>query len=58
MTAVSQIESMIETLQTAMKDAEKVDKGQNAAGTRLRKAMQVNIAASKDLRKWVLAQRN
>ena len=58
MTAVSQIESMIETLQEALNDAQKVDKGQTAAGTRLRKTMQANIAASKELRKWVLAQRN
>ena len=58
MTAVSQIESMIDTLQEALNDAQKVDKGQTAAGTRLRRTMQSNIAASEELRKWVLAQRN
>jgi hypothetical protein len=54
MKATEFVESMIETLQEVQKDAEKHDKGQKAAGTRVRKAMQGLKTDAQELRKLVL----
>jgi hypothetical protein len=52
------LQGMIDTLEDAMKDAAKHDKGVNAAGTRVRKAMQSIKASAQDVRKKVQDDRN
>lgn len=57
MSILDKIEAMKEMLDDTMKDAEKADKSNKAAGTRVRKVMQEVIATAKDLRKEVLSKR-
>ena len=52
------MQNMIDELTDAMKDAAKHDKGENAAGTRVRKTMQTIKAAAQDVRKQVQADRS
>lgn len=51
------IQKMIDDLTEAKADAEKHDKGQFAAGTRLRKAMQGMKTAAQDVRLTVVEER-
>ena len=51
------VDAMKEMLEDATVDAEKADKGNKAAGTRVRKAMQEVINVGKNTRKEVLAKR-
>lgn len=55
MSVAQQIDSMIATLDALKADAEKHDKGQKAAGTRVRKAMQDIKSTAQDVRAKVLA---
>lgn len=48
---------LVETLQSAMVDAEKCDRGNKAAGTRVRVAAQDAVAGLKELRKQVMSLR-
>ncbi len=57
-TMTENIQSMIDTLNDALGDAGKHDKGNKAAGTRLRKAMQTVAVGCKAGRKQVSADRN
>jgi hypothetical protein len=57
-TMTDNIQSMIDTLSDALGDASKHDKGNKAAGTRLRKAMQTVAVSCKEGRKQVSADRN
>ena len=52
------VQSMIDTLNEALGDAEKHDKGNKAAGTRLRKALQTVAVGCKDGRKQGSSERN
>jgi hypothetical protein len=52
------VQEMIETLNAARDDAVKHDKGNSAAGTRVRKAMQSTKNAAQDVRKQVQADKN
>ena len=54
MSVTQQIDTMIATLDALKADAEKHDKGQKAAGTRVRKAMQDIKATAQDVRAKVL----
>ncbi len=58
MSVEAMLQGMIDTLEDAMKDAAKHDKGVNAAGTRVRKAMQGIKASAQDVRKKVQDDRN
>lgn len=58
MSTKATVQSMIDTLTEALADAEKHDAGQNAAGTRLRKAAQEVRVKCADLRKTVSADRD
>jgi hypothetical protein len=49
---------MITTLTDALTDANKHDKGNNAAGTRIRKAFQTVATEAKEGRKQVQEERN
>lgn len=55
MSVSQQIDTMIATLDALKADAEKHDKGQKAAGTRVRKAMQDIKSTAQDVRAKVLA---
>jgi len=57
-TISERIERLSQLLTEAQADAVKSDKGNKAAGTRVRKAMQEVIAECKDVRKAVLEARN
>ena len=57
MGVLDKVEAMKMILEDTMADAEKADKGNKAAGTRARKAMQELIAVAKDARKEVLTKR-
>ncbi len=57
-TMTENVQSMIDTLSEALGNAEKHDKGNKAAGTRLRKALQTVAVGCKDGRKQVSADRN
>jgi hypothetical protein len=57
-TMTENIQSMIDTLNEALGDASKHDKGNKAAGTRLRKAMQTVAVGCKAGRKQVSSDRN
>lgn len=50
MSIVASLDSIIESLQASREDAEKFDKGNAAAGTRVRKAAQEGKAALHALR--------
>jgi hypothetical protein len=58
MSVEAMLQEMIDNLTETMKDAEKHDKGVNAAGTRVRKTMQSIKAAAQDVRKQVQADKN
>lgn len=58
MSTTNEVQSLITTLTDALTDATKHDTGNNAAGGRLRKALQEVATTCKDLRKTVQAQRN
>ncbi len=55
MSAAAQVQTMIDNLEALKGDAEKHDKGQKAAGTRVRVAMQAVKADAQTLRTSVLA---
>lgn len=52
------IQGAIDTLTASLDDADKFDAGTDAAGTRVRKALQETILAAKDLRRDIQDQRN
>ena len=58
MGVAADLQGLIETLQGAVKDAEKHEKGVYAAGTRLRKALQDCTNGCKDLRAKVQNERS
>tara|TARA_R100000005_G_C4982013_1_gene191544 strand:+ start:192 stop:392 length:201 start_codon:yes stop_codon:yes gene_type:complete len=57
-TTTTTVENMITTLTEALSEAEKHTNGNNAAGGRLRKALQNVANTCKDLRKTVQEERN
>jgi hypothetical protein len=57
-TIVSMLEGMIETLNDAMKDAAKSDKGNKTAGMRVRKVMQEIKRSAQDVRIQIQENRN
>ena len=57
MSIAEMVNDMKEVLEDAAVDAEKADKGNKAAGTRVRKVMQEITASAKELRKEVLTKR-
>ncbi len=59
MSSVKELMSnMIATLTTALPDAEKHDRGNSAAGTRVRKALQSVKAAAQEVRVKVQNEKN
>jgi len=58
MSVKSQVEELLETLGNALRDAEKHDGGNAAAGTRVRKAMQEVKVAAQAIRIQVQADKN
>ena len=58
MSVEAMVQEMIDTLNDARADAAKHDKGNSAAGTRVRKAMQSTKNAAQDVRKQVQADKN
>lgn len=58
MSVEAMLQNMIDELSESLKDATKHDKGQKAAGTRVRKTMQSIKAAAQDVRKQVQADRS
>ena len=58
MSVEKMVEEMAGELVSLLKDAAKCDKGNKAAGTRIRKAMQTAKAQAQDIRKTVLEKRN
>lgn len=58
MSVEAMLQNMIDELSESLKDAAKHDKGQKAAGTRVRKTMQSVKAAAQDVRKQVQADRS
>ena len=58
MSVEAMVQKMIDDLTAALVDATKHDKGNSAAGTRVRKAMQAAKAAAQDVRKQVQADKN
>ena len=54
----SMVQGMIDALTEAMSDAAKHDKGNAAAGTRVRKAMQAAKASAQEVRAKVQADKN
>ena len=52
------VQTMIDDLTAALADAVKHDKGNAAAGTRVRKAMQTAKSAAQDVRAQVQADKN
>ena len=57
-TVTELINELIETLNGAVEDAGKFDSGNQSAGTRVRKALQLTINGSKELRKTVQEIKN
>lgn len=55
---VEKINEMVEIINAAMIDAEKFDKGNNAAGTRVRKAMQEIKTKAQEVRVAVSETKN
>jgi len=51
------LNTVVEALNAAMVDAEKCDRGNKAAGTRVRKAAQEAVGALRELRKQVVEAR-
>jgi len=58
MSVESMVQGMIDTLTDAMGDAAKHDRGNSAAGTRVRKAMQACKGCAQDVRKQVQSDKN
>ena len=58
MSVEAMVQTMIDDLTAALGDAVKHDKGNAAAGTRVRKAMQAAKAAAQDVRAKVQADKN
>ncbi len=58
MSVEAMVNKMIEDLNAALADAVKHDKGNAAAGTRVRKAMQAAKASAQDVRAKVQADKN
>ena len=57
MSVADMVQGMIDTLNDALGDAAKHDRGNSAAGTRVRKAMQAIKGAAQDVRKQVQADK-
>ena len=51
------LSTLVESLNAALTDAEKCDRGNKAAGTRVRKAAQEAVGALRELRKQVVESR-
>ncbi len=58
MSVEAMVQGMIDDLTAALGDAVKHDKGNSAAGTRVRKAMQGAKAAAQDVRTKVQSDKN
>ena len=58
MSVEAMVQGMIDTLNDALGGAGKHDRGNSAAGTRVRKAMQAIKGAAQDVRKQVQADKN
>jgi hypothetical protein len=58
MSVTTQVEEILETLGNALVDAEKHDRGNAAAGTRVRKAMQSVKSAAQSVRIQVQNDKN
>ncbi len=58
MSVESMVQGMIDALTDAMGDAVKHDRGNSAAGTRVRKAMQTCKGCAQDVRKQVQSDKN
>tara|TARA_A100001037_G_scaffold222545_1_gene200402 strand:- start:543 stop:722 length:180 start_codon:yes stop_codon:yes gene_type:complete len=58
MSVADMVQGMIDTLNEALVDAGKHDRGNSAAGTRVRKAMQATKKAAQDVRVQVQADKN
>ena len=58
MSVEAMVNKMIEDLNAALADAVKHDKGNAAAGTRVRKAMQAAKASAQEVRAKVQADKN
>jgi len=58
MSVEAMVQTMIDDLTASLVDAVKHDKGNAAAGTRVRKAMQAANAAAQDVRAQVQADKN
>ena len=58
MSVEEMVQGMIDALNDAIGDAGKHDRGNNAAGTRVRKAMQAAKNTAQDVRKQVQADKN
>ena len=50
---IDKLNEIIETLNAAKNDAEKFDRGNATAGTRVRKSAQASVTALKELRKAI-----
>ena len=57
MSVETMLQNMIDELSESLNDAAKHDKGQKAAGTRVRKTMQSIKSAAQDVRKQVQSDR-
>ena len=58
MSVEAMVQGMIDTLNDALADAAKHDRGNSAAGTRVRKAMQAVKNSAQDVRKQVQNDKN
>ena len=58
MSVADMVQGMIDTLHEALVDAGKHDRGNSAAGTRVRKAMQATKTAAQAVRVQVQADKN
>ena len=58
MSVEAMVQGMIDDLNAALADAVKHDKGNSAAGTRVRKAMQASKASAQDVRATVQSDKN
>ena len=58
MSVEGMVQEMIDTLNDALGDAGKHDRGNSAAGTRVRKAMQSVKGSAQDVRKQVQSDKN
>jgi hypothetical protein len=58
MSVADMVQGMIDTLNEALGDAAKHDRGNSAAGTRVRKAMQATKNSAQEVRKQVQNDKN